>query len=161
MAKKDEILKELTIISKKHKGMLRPADVVEFAKGKNTALHNQFTWDNTKAAEQWRLHEARMLIRVSVTVLSGGDDTIYRAFVSLKNDRYNHRGYRPLISVLSKRTLREALLEESLMEMEIFKDKFQSLTELIAVFAEMDKVIGREKEVHGPGGTLQRKAATA
>ena len=139
MTKKEAFLKELNIISKKNDGMLRPIDVVEFAKNQKTALHGCFTWNNSEAAEQWRLHQARMLIRVTVTILSNDDETEYRAFVSMKDDRYSHLGYRPMISVLEDEELRETMLEEALEEMQIFKEKYKSLKELALVFEEMDR----------------------
>ena len=49
-------------------GKLRPIDVVERARDPKSVLHDCFEWDDTKAAEQWRLRQAAQLIReVSVT----------------------------------------------------------------------------------------------
>jgi len=140
MTRKEAVLKELNTITQKHDGMLRPVDVVEFAKNERTVLHSCFTWNNTEAAEQWRIHQARMLIRVTVAVFQDDDETEYRAFVSLKDDRYGHLGYRPMISILGDGDLTEKMLEEALEEMATFKEKYKQLHELVAVFAEIDKV---------------------
>ena len=57
---------ELEQIRKANDGELRPADVVEFARNPDTALHSRFTWDDDKAAAEYRLWQARELIRVVV-----------------------------------------------------------------------------------------------
>lgn len=38
-----------------------PQQIVERARDKNSELHKCFTWDDTKAAENWRRQEARFI----------------------------------------------------------------------------------------------------
>lgn len=64
-----EALEEIRI---SHKGELRPEDVVKSAKAKGSPLHGAFTWDDSKAASEFRLQEARQLIR-SVVLVEGKD----------------------------------------------------------------------------------------
>lgn len=45
---------------------VKPSDLVEAAKPKSSPAHNGFTWDNAKAAHQYRLVEARNWIRIVV-----------------------------------------------------------------------------------------------
>jgi hypothetical protein len=140
MNKKDAIKTELELISKKS-GTLNPHDVVVFAKNPKTILHSCFTWDDTEAAQQWRLHQARMIIRVVVNVISTEDDEKeYRMFVSLRADRQAGIGYRPLISILGDEELKVQMLEEAHEEMQLFKEKYKDLKELTEVFVAMDKV---------------------
>lgn len=52
-------------------GDLDPADVVEAARDPASPLHPFFEWNNDEAAEQWRIGQARLLIRrvkIQVTV---------------------------------------------------------------------------------------------
>lgn len=51
---------------------LKPSAVVEAAKVKGSPLHGCFEWDNGKAAHEFRLQQARKLIRVTVTLIDGG-----------------------------------------------------------------------------------------
>jgi hypothetical protein len=44
-------------------GRLDPKDVVDEARDPQSPLHKSFTWNNDDAAEQWRLQQARQLIR--------------------------------------------------------------------------------------------------
>ena len=141
MAKKEDYLGELREIAAQNDGMLRPEDVVDFAKNPTTALHGCFTWDDTEAARAWRLQQARQVVRVMVAVLPGGDPLKYRAYVSLKEDRYNNLGYRAMVDVMSDGRLREIMLVEAMAEMQVFMAKYENLNELAAIFAAMAAVV--------------------
>ena len=61
----EEILKELA-----QRGELTPSRVLHDAESPNSPLHGYFEWDDTEAAKQHRLHQARVLIRsVKVDVI--------------------------------------------------------------------------------------------
>ena len=139
----ERVKEELELIRKKHSGLLNPVDVVEFAKNEETALHTKFTWDNSKAAHEYRLWEARQVIRVHVTVVAGSDEPV-RAFVSLKEDR-GTSGYRHIQDVLSDKQLREKMLQEARAEMEVFAKKYRHLQELKPVVQAMDEFIDSQK----------------
>ena len=55
--KTKEIQDELELIAEAHGGILYPRDVVEFAKDEETALHSQFTWDDSEAADEVKAEE--------------------------------------------------------------------------------------------------------
>lgn len=134
------IAAELEAVRKRHGGILRPADVVEFAADPDTALHARFAWDDATAGYQYRLWQARELIRVCVVVLK--DDTPeVRAYVSLKDDRQEEGGgYRTTASVLRDPEMRAALLAQAKEDMKRFEREYDVLTELADVFAAMRKV---------------------
>ena len=141
----EKILKELQVLESKN-GILKPEDVVEFARNKNTALHDRFTWDNTEAAHLWRLHEARNIIRC-VAIYSEPRQEYVRAFVSLVPDRADDGGgYRAIGKVMSDEEMRKQLLADALREFETFKSKYYGLKELAHVFEEMDKVAAKKKK---------------
>jgi hypothetical protein len=59
-------------------GVLHPADVVEAARNPNSAMHNQFEWDDSEAAEAYRLQQARALIRrVKVNVVRSDQEVVH------------------------------------------------------------------------------------
>jgi len=129
MKNSDAIRNELESLTKR--GVIKPEAVVAFAKNPKTALHAQFTWDNSKAAAQWRLEEARRLIRVFVVV----DDSAtkkepVRAFVSLKSDRQNGGGYRSIAAVRSDAELYAELLSDALDDIRTFQSRYSRLKEL-------------------------------
>ena len=141
MAKKEEYLHELREIAAQNDGMVRAEAVVDYAKNPTTALHGIFTWDDKVAGVALRLQQARQLIRVMVAVLPGGDPLKYRAYVSLKEDRYNGEGYRAMVDVMSDGRLREIMLVEAMAEMQVFMAKYEAIKELSSVFEAMAKVV--------------------
>jgi hypothetical protein len=136
----DRIISELERIAAKNGGDLRPVDVVRAARPKTSPLHSRFLWDNDKAGDEYRLWQARELIRVTVRLIGSPDDglTVSRVFVSLSADRKNSGGgYRSLVSVMDNETLRKQLLADAYAEMERFQQKYEALKELAEVFAAM------------------------
>lgn len=49
----DEIARRL--LEMENDGRLTPAEVLEEARNPESPLHDQFTWDDTEAAEKYRL----------------------------------------------------------------------------------------------------------
>jgi len=123
---------ELERLAQKNGGCLNPEHVVQSAKPVNSPLHSKFTWDNTEAAHQYRLYQARQLIRVVVTVIPN-TDVSECVWVSLKNDR-GEKGYRQLVNVLNDDDMRTQLLLEAKEEMILFRKKYGRLQELSKVF---------------------------
>jgi hypothetical protein len=140
-----DVNEELTEIARKHHGLLRPADVVEFARDKKTALYSRFEWDDTKAADEYRLWQAREIIHVAVTVLPGLKKPI-QAFVSLNRDRQREGGgYRFLVDVMSNPAHRTLLLQEAFAEFKHWELKYKRLRELAPIFMAGAKVAKKKK----------------
>ena len=144
MSYQTEIDKELDGIRKRNGGMISPDRVVDFAKNPKTALHARFNWDNTEAAHQYRLWQARQLIRVRMIYLPQSDKPV-RAFVSLSNERGGKGGYRPMELVLRSRPMREQMLSDALADFEILRRKYATLKALAPVFAALDSVVAKGK----------------
>lgn len=141
--KREEIQQELEQIRKENEGILKADLVVEYASDPNSAMHSWFTWDDTEAAEQWRLHEARMLIRINVTSVENEDESLpMRVYVSMEDDRYNRQGggYRSMEEVLTDVQLRDSLLAQATREFDRWQAKYEHLIELSEVFKAMEKV---------------------
>lgn len=130
---------ELELVSNEY-GILRPENIVDFAKDPKTLLHGRFEWNNGEAAHQYRLWQARQLIRTVVTVTDDKEKS-YSVYVSLKGDRYNEGGgYRTMVSVMNDEELRTALLQEAFEEFKCFREKYGRLRELATIFQTMRKV---------------------
>lgn len=138
---KTTVDQELQAIEKDHGGILRPADVVEWARThQDSALHSKFEWDDAKAAHGFRLWQAREIIRVVVTVEQSDTEPV-RAYVSLGTDREQPGGgYRKLFAVLRDPKRRQELLAQALEELQAFETKYNRLRELAAVFEEAKRV---------------------
>lgn len=127
----------------KSAGVIQPADVVARASDPESAMHSWFQWDDTEAAQAYRLQQARQLLRVFVTVESR-DNKPVRAFVSLGSDRYGDGGYRALAEVLSDEELRAQLLADAVKELRSAEKKYRQLQELSGVWSALDEVEGMD-----------------
>lgn len=135
---KNKVITELKRIATENDGILKPEIVVQEARPKTSPLHSRFTWDNTKAAHEYRLWQARQLIRVVVEVIDGIKGK-HEIFVSLSSDRKTS-GYRVITDVLSERDLCEQMLKDALDELKTFQRKYARLKELAAVFSAIRRV---------------------
>lgn len=141
------VQRELLAICKENHGVLRPEDVVERAKNSKSPLHPLFTWDDTAAAREYRIWQARELIRVSVITLPEAPNEPIRTFVSLMSDRRKVAGgYRCLTTVLSNSRQRAILLEQALKELKYWEKKYKQLTELAPIFAARETVARRKRK---------------
>lgn len=136
--KHNKTIAELKRIADENGGILKPEIVVAEARPRTSPLHSRFTWDNTKAAHEYRLWQARQLIRVVVETIDGVKGK-HEVFVSLTKDRVES-GYRQMVEVLSDAELRRQLLHDALSELNLFQQKYARLKELAAVFASVRRV---------------------
>ncbi len=125
--------KEIDQLTKDNGGLLKPEVVVQFARNSKTALHSAFEWSDSKAAEGYRLWQARQVI-VSVQMLERKTGKPIQVMVSLESDRRNGGGYRRLSQVLSQKKLREQLLQQAWRDFQYWKEKYEKLKELAPLF---------------------------
>lgn len=121
-------------------GAVTPTLVLEEAKKKRSPLHKGFEWDDKEAAQQYRLTQARLIVR-SVIVRrpdSIGEYRAVRAFVHIGEDS----DYESIDVVLSVAEKRGALLSQAWSDLEIIRRKYETLEELANVFAAMDELVG-------------------
>lgn len=138
----DPIFNELKAIEKRD-GIIYPERVVEFASNPDTALHGKFCWDDTEAARQYRIYQARQIIRVTVRMVEmpeRKEPMQVRAFVSLPEDRKDTGGYRDIVAVLGSDDLRRQLIESAKADLSVFRKKYRDITELAEVNAAIDRL---------------------
>ncbi|MCW5615843.1 MAG: hypothetical protein KIT32_12040 [Rhodocyclaceae bacterium] len=120
-------------------GFIRPEDVVEDARSPNSALHNAFEWDDSAAAEQYRLGQARTLIRsVAVKIETGEQVKTYRAFVNVRQE--DSAKYTSTVSALSDEETRRQLLTKAWNDLQAWRKKYAELRELAGVVSMLDEV---------------------
>ena len=124
------IAEELAALA--HRGRLVPKRVVDWArKNKRSVLHSCFEWDNTRAAEQYRLWQAQhLIVSVEVVYEDGKKRQVYVSPLASRG-----KGYRSLVDVLSAKESREQFLNQALDELERIFSKYEDLTELAGVRA--------------------------
>lgn len=132
---------ELDVLTEANDGILTPDAIVGYARDPETALHRHFEWDDTEAAHQYRLAQARKIIRVCVTVIEP-TSSLVRVWVSLPSDRgRGGHGYRTIQAVMQDTERRYELLEMAHRDFDAFRRKYRALQELVPVFEAMDAVM--------------------
>ena len=111
-----------------------PEQVLEKAKDESTELHKCFDWDDTSAANKYRLHQARQIIQSFVLVRAKEDQPKIRAFHITTETSV----YQPTRLLLRQPDEYKAQLELAKAELKAFKQKYKNLQELANIFAEID-----------------------
>ena len=106
-----------------------PQQILEKARDSNTELHKCFTWDDTEAAEKWRISEARAVVR-NLKIIEQKPDkqpepTTIRVFYKTDNES----GYKPTKLILKKTDEYKSLVERCRSELLAIKQKSNSISE--------------------------------
>ncbi len=130
----------LELLRKQHKGELTPSDVLEDARHDNSPLHSFFEWDDSVAAEQHRLQQARGLIRsvVAIYVREDKPATRTKMFVHVPEPGAPH--YREASHAMSQSKTREMVLKTALAELHAWKRKYKDLQEFAALIDIIDRI---------------------
>lgn len=131
MATLDAAAAELRKLYKRGKRSLRPARVVAAARDPDSPLHKFFCWDDSKAAAEFRLIQARQLIaRVRLTIPAGsGEVREVRAYHAVRSKA---AGYSHLEDVLASAELKAALLSQMAADLERVRERYASLESIAA-----------------------------
>ena len=122
-------------------GQLTAEAVVSASIEPSSPLYAAFEWNNKRAANLWRLEQARYIIRsivVSVTLTEQEERPPIRAFVNVTADKKRH--FTSISVALSDPDLRVQVLEKALSELNSFRKRYEELSELAGVFKAIDEM---------------------
>lgn len=108
-------------------------------KPKNAPLHNDYEWDNDKAAEEWRLHQSRHFLN-SLTVVLVNDDTAENVTTRAVHITTELHKYEPITAIIQNENKYDVLLKNAFSELESFKRKYEVLKELKPIFDLLDEL---------------------
>lgn len=133
----------LEMLREKFKGELTPNDVVDDARNHNSPLHSFFEWDDTEAAQQWRLQQARGLIRAVVAIIVDDKEPARRiqAFVHVPENGAPH--YRATDHAMSQERTRGMILQQAWKEFRAWQKRYEHLEELADFFKATTEVVAR------------------
>lgn len=117
---------------------VRPEAVVELARNEGTELHRCFEWDDTVAAERYRVHQARQVL--CSLVIKEAQDLPQTEGKRLYYKTDEHDGYKPTEYILRHEDEREKLLARALNELRALERKYNTLYELNAVWAALGEI---------------------
>lgn len=137
----------IELLRKQHHGELTPEDVLADARHDNSPLHSFFEWDDTAAAHQHRLAQARGLIRSVVAIYVHDDKpaTRQKAYVHIAEPSAPH--YRETSHAMSQKKTREIVLQRAWNEFQQWRRRYADLKEFAALFeaAEQTEKVIRKK----------------
>ena len=122
-------------------GGLTPQTLLDFSRDESSPTHCEFEWNDSVAANKYRLKQAQMLIidiRVVTVEATNGNKEKDRAFVVTPERK---SAYVSLKTALDNDNWRESLLRSAKTDAEIFLAKYRRLEELAAVNKAMSEFI--------------------
>ena len=115
-----------------------PEMIVAAARDENTELHKCFTWDDNIAAENWRKHQARVLIaQLVIRTETKDNETVAVRVVASTNVRNE---YTPTAMLVRSEQGYEDLLARAIKELRAFRQKYKMITELREIFEAIDEL---------------------
>ena len=124
---------EITRLIDKNDGRLTTDYLVDYARANpESPLYACFTWDDTAAAVQWRLEQAKNLMRTYKVRYELGEDkaVTIRGLVSLPSDRGPEHLYRSVVRVLSNEDQTAEMIGQAKRELHAFRTKYEALERL-------------------------------
>ncbi len=144
-----EIVKALEDIAASHGGYLRPASVVDAARDPSNPLHSEFEWDDSLAADNYRIAQAGALIRrVKFTIVRPATEAAkkitvssVRQFQSRPSCRTEDGGYEQVTEIMSAPEKRDELIDQVLKELAAYRKRYAELVALSEVWVAIDEAL--------------------
>ena len=140
----DEAYNAIEEIREKNGGDVAAEHIVKAAKPKRHKLHGIFEWDDSKAANQHRVNQARTLLRSIEVIYEELPDRPVRSHEIVFKKRRGEDGertiYRTTDEAMADPVARDALIAEAIRQAMAFRRRFQNLRELQLIFDAIDKV---------------------
>lgn len=117
-------------------GRITPKEVLEKAKDENSELHKCFEWNDSIAAEKYRLQQAGNILRMLVFTPKSAESPPLRIFhiTEVRNV------YQPTTMFLKNQDEYQSLLKRAINELNAFKQKYHTLSELEEIFKMIDEI---------------------
>jgi tRNA A37 N6-isopentenylltransferase MiaA len=131
----------------KEDGNISLERLVEQAKPKDAPLHKEFTWNDSKAAEKWRLNEARYLVKAIEVVHENSQPTRAWEAVTIAVEEgadtppQVKRVFRSVQEIMDDPAQRDELLVQALRDAAAWRKRYAGLQELALVHAAIDETV--------------------
>lgn len=134
----DQVGDELEAIHAKI-GYINPEQVLLNASKEDSILHDLFEWDDAKAAHEYRVDQARYLIRSVELIIPERKEQKVRAFVKV-----GERMYYPVQEALSDKSMRETVLKRARRDLDSWQRRYQHLEEFADVVCAIRQALNYE-----------------
>lgn len=112
--------------------VLTPSALVDAARPESSPLHSAFNWDDSDAAEKYRMMQARMLM-TSVRVDIAGKDQAAFVNVIVSVQDVPTRGYISTTRALSDEEITKQLIRQATRELNYWTETYNNIQELSGV----------------------------
>lgn len=101
--------------------LIEPETVVEFAKDISSPLHRHFLWDDSEAAHQYRLVQARSLInRIKIIKVDNGGPRYVNVIIR-RADENERRGYVQTKRAVADESLYDQIVKEAINQIRAYR----------------------------------------
>lgn len=122
------------------KGQFTPKQVVDAARPKNSPIHKYFEWNNSRAAELYRISQARKMVTCVVAVIDSIPEAPFYVNVKIqKNRTYIRTDQANKIPDIWSQVLKTAL--EELLAWKRRYEKFKQLSPVIRAINKIHRTI--------------------
>lgn len=115
-------------------GKITPRDLVIAAKPKKSPIHKFFDWNDSSAAEKWRIHQARMIIGNLVVEIEEDQDVKAFFNYTVDENEEKERSYYSFDAAKANENIWNSVIESSLKELEHWQAKYKLYKELKSVY---------------------------
>lgn len=117
-----------------------PQNLVDYAEEHpDSELYKCFTWDDTKAANEWRKVEARQVLRLLVYKEDPVEED--EKPIQIRVMQNVNKEYKPVREIVRNNDEYKALLKRAKAELAAFRERYKQLAELETVLEAIDEVI--------------------
>lgn len=110
--------------------------LLDASRPEDAPLHNEFEWNDEKAAEEYRQMQARYIIRsLCIDAEIDGKVEPVRAYFTVAGSQYEN-----IAVIVSEQEKRIALLDVALKELKAFERKYKQLVELQPIMDAIEQV---------------------
>ena len=131
------------------KGMFKPEEVVTDATDEDSPLHPFFEWDDTEAARQHRISQARRMVASVQIVIKGPHEkerTRAVQSIDIKIEDKMQRRYIPMAVVVNSPEMADQVVDRALCELRGWKKRYEQYAELFTpVLQAIDSVEAKQK----------------
>ena len=123
-------------------GQLNAENLVAVSRPKNAPLHDDFEWDDTKAAENWRKQQGRCMINSLLMIPEESDKEEkepIRAF--FKVSQVESSQYESTEVLVRTQNGRDALRDQAQKELNSYRQKYRNVLEWTGAKEEIDRAI--------------------
>jgi hypothetical protein len=141
-AKHEQVRQRLQALERD--GRLTPDDVVADAVNPDSPLHGEFEWDDSEAANRYRIVQARQLIRSVVHSFETNAITITSvAYVRDPDAGHGEQGYVPVATLKTDKDRARDVLANEAERAAAHLQRVRDLSAALEMEQELDDILGR------------------